>query len=99
MSLFKLNSALLLINALLILTLMTATSFARADDLPKGIVVEKVVCELDVSQSYALYLPSGYTPEKTWPVIYAFDPDGEGNTPVKLYRDAAEKYGYIVVGT
>lgn len=83
----------------LLLLIIAPTVFARADDLPKGTIIERVVCESDAAQSYALYLPSAYTPQKKWPVIYAFDPGARGNIPVKLYRDVAEKYGYIVAGS
>jgi predicted esterase len=75
--------------------------FARdaQDQLPQGEVIEKVTCNADPSQSYALFLPSGYTPGKKWPVLYAFDPGARGSVPVKLFREAAEKFGYIVVGS
>jgi tetratricopeptide (TPR) repeat protein len=67
--------------------------------LPTGTLVERVVCQGDSSQSYALYLPSGYASAKRWPIIYAFDPFARGKVPVQLYQEAAEKYGYIVVGS
>jgi dienelactone hydrolase len=67
--------------------------------LPAGEIIEGVVCANDPAQSYALYLPSSYTASKTWPIIYAFDPLAYGKTPVKLYREAAEKYGFIVAGS
>ena len=75
--------------------------FARAaqDQLPRGEVVDKVVCKSDPSQSYALFLPPGYTADKKWPILYAFDPVARGTVPVKLFKDAAEKFGYIVVGS
>ena len=50
-------------------------------------------------QSYALYLPSHYTSDRRWPIFYTFDPDGHGNVPAELMKDAAERYGYIVVGS
>jgi hypothetical protein len=58
-----------------------------------------VVCESDPTQTYTLYLPSKYTPERTWPVIFAFDPGGRGRNPVERYEAAAEQYGYIVAGS
>jgi len=67
--------------------------------LPTGQVIENVACLSDPTQNYALYLPSGYTPAKRWPIIYAFDPAARGKVPVKLYKDVAEKYGYIVAGS
>jgi tetratricopeptide (TPR) repeat protein len=68
-------------------------------EIAKGRVIEKVVCRADAKQAYALYLPSGYTPEKRWPILYAFDPGAQGATPVELFQEAAEKYGWIVVGS
>lgn len=62
-------------------------------------MIERVACKADAQQSYALYLPSGYTPEKKWPMLYAFDPGARGKLPVTLFKDAAEKFGYIVVGS
>ena len=67
--------------------------------LPAGQVIESVRTIENPSQSYALYLPSNYTPDRAWPLLMAFDPFAEGITPVKLFADAAEKYGYIVAGS
>jgi hypothetical protein len=65
----------------------------------KGIVTERLACVDDSTQSYALYLPSRYSPDRAWPVIYAFDPFGRGKAAVEVYRAAAEKYGYILAGS
>jgi predicted esterase len=67
--------------------------------LPPGQIIESVACFKDPTQSYALYLPSVYSPGKPWSIIYAFDPLARGTVPVKLYRDLAEKYGYIVAAS
>ncbi len=65
----------------------------------RGKVVDHVVCGDDPTQSYALYLPSQYSPNRSWPIIYAFDPFARGVTAVEVYKHAAEKYGYIVAGS
>lgn len=65
---------------------------AAAGDVSRGVIVDDV-------NGYALYLPSSYTPDRAWPVIFAFDPRGRGRTPVERYQAAAEKYGYIVAGS
>jgi hypothetical protein len=44
-------------------------------------------------------VPAGYTPSRVWPVILAFDAGGRGRVPVERYQAAAERYGYIVVGS
>jgi len=84
-----------------ILTLMWlfAGVTAWAADLPAGQVIDRVVCAADPSQSYALCGPADYTPSRAWPVIFAFHPGGRGRTPVERYQAAAERYGYIVVGS
>ncbi len=67
--------------------------------LETGRIIEKVATLHDPQQSYALYLPKAYTPEKKWPVLYGFSPAARGTDPVKLFAAAAEKYGWIVVGS
>lgn len=73
---------------------------ARADEpLARGQIVDRVVCKADPSKSYALYLPSSYTPERKWPILYCFDPAARGRLPVERFRDAAERFGWIVAGS
>src|SRR5882672_2139170 len=75
-------------------------TFAPDDNqLQPGKIIEKVTISLDQSQSFALYLPSSYTPSRKWPIIYGFDPGARGLMAVEHFKDAAEKYGYIVVGS
>ncbi|HYN85061.1 MAG TPA: tetratricopeptide repeat protein [Pyrinomonadaceae bacterium] len=79
--------------------LLLAAAAARAEGLPRGEVVAKVVAASDPSHSYALYLPASYTPAKKWPILYAFDPVARGAVPVERYKAAAERFGWIVVGS
>ena len=72
---------------------------AHAEDLPKGQVIDDVLCSARAGQRYVLYIPSNYSPQRTWPVILAFDPRANGRSPVVQYRVAAETYGYIVAGS
>ena len=85
--------------ALAFLVIVANYQVARAEELPRGSIVEKVACVSDAEQTYALYLPSGYAPEKSWPIIYAFDPGARGKLPVGLFHEVAEQNGYIVVGS
>ncbi len=84
---------------MLLLVWLAAASAALATDLPAGQIIDRVTCAADSSQSYALFVPAGYTPARAWPVIFAFDPGGRGRTPVERYQAAAERYGFIVVGS
>ena len=69
------------------------------EKLELGKTIERVVCSKNPEQSYALYLPSHYSPDHSWPVVFAFDPFARGKIPVELMKDAAERYGYIVLGS
>ncbi len=75
------------------------TSACQTEQIQKGTVVRKVTVASSAEQSYALYLPSYYTPERTWPALFAFDPAARGSLPVECFRQAAEKYGYVVAGS
>ncbi len=72
---------------------------AVKENFPKGEIIEKVVCKSDATQSYAMYLPSTYSIDKTYPVVYAFDAHGTGKLPVSMYKELAEQYGYILIGS
>lgn len=74
-------------------------ALCAAEDLPRGQIVEKVQCLADATQSYVLYLPSNYTPDRRWSVILGLDAGGRGRNPVAQFQEAAEKYGYIVAGS
>lgn len=68
-------------------------------EIPKGQIVEKLVCLNDATQSYALYLPANYTPGRKWPILYAFDPRARGKVPLERFKQAAEQYNWIVVAS
>jgi dienelactone hydrolase len=72
---------------------------SQSEEFPKGEIIEKVACKTDANFSYALYLPSNYTPNKKWAMLYGFDPAARGRIPVEQFKEAGEKYGYIVVGS
>jgi predicted esterase len=72
---------------------------SQAELIPPGKVIEKVVCAKAPTQSYAVYLPSNYSADRAWPILYAFDPGARGPLPVNRFQEAAEKYGWIVVGS
>src|SRR5438105_4694906 len=83
-----------MISVVLVSLFLPLTAFAaQSDALPKGTIIERVVCRMDASQSYALFLPTAYTPQKPWPIIYCFDPVARGRVPLERFKEAAEKYG------
>jgi dienelactone hydrolase len=75
------------------------SSVANAEEIARGQVIPKVTGKIDAQFSYALYLPSYYTPEKKFPVIYAFEPAARGAYPVERFKEAAEKFGYVIIAS
>jgi tetratricopeptide (TPR) repeat protein len=67
--------------------------------VPRGQVVEKVVTQSDPSQSYALYVPTFYKADRTWPILYAFDARSNGKLVAERFRAGAEKYGFLVASS
>lgn len=68
-------------------------------ELSKGAVLGAVACIADAKQSYALYLPQSYSTARRWPIIYIFDPNANGTNPVQLYKDVAERYGFVLAAS
>lgn len=60
---------------------------------------DMVLCSNDSSQSYALFVPGSYKAEEQWPVIFLFDPSGNGQNAVELFAPMAEEFGYILAGS
>ncbi|HQR38872.1 MAG TPA: hypothetical protein PLF26_10775 [Blastocatellia bacterium] len=84
----------------LLLVAPAAGTLARQpEDVHPGAVAAHVTVADEPAQSYALYLPSTYTADRAWPIIYCFDPGAIGSDPVEHLRAAAETYGWIVVGS
>jgi len=71
----------------------------NAAGIEPGKSYETIRCKKSPAHTYAIYLPSAYKPGSLLPVILAFDPDGSGMLPVSLYKDLAEKYGFILIGS
>lgn len=88
-----------IVGWLAVVALATASPVFAQEPLPRGQVVASVRVAAVAGQSYALYLPTGYTPARPWPLILAFDPAARGQTAVDRYRAAAERYGYIVAAS
>jgi predicted esterase len=91
------------VKALAALALLLAAAPASAlpisAELPRGQVVERVTCAADEAQAYALYLPTGYTPQRKWPIVYAFDSHGHGAEIARLLLAGTERYGWIVASS
>jgi predicted esterase len=86
-------------QAALVLGISVLAARAGAQSFPAGTIVDEVACAGDATHSYALYLPSRYSPDRPWNLLLAFHPGGRGRAMVEKYQGAAEQYGYIVAGS
>lgn len=68
-----------------------------AHGLETGKILARVSSERHPEMSYAAYVPSNYSPTRTWPLVVNSDPGARGVIPLELQKDAAEKYGYVLV--
>ena len=81
------------------LPLLGSGAAPAADELARGVLIERVSALASPDESYALYLPTTYSPDRPAPILYAFDPRARGRVPVERFQAAAERYGWIVAGS
>ena len=63
---------------------------------PPVTAIPNVVTLRNHAQSYALYLPTKYSRDRRWPIVYVFDPLARGPLALAQFQHAAVLYGYIV---
>lgn len=71
----------------------------QAESIKTRVLVEKVACANDATQTYTLYLPAPYTPQRRWPVLFVFDPRGRGTMAAQIFKDAAERFAWIIASS
>jgi hypothetical protein len=82
-----------------LLLLLMPLAAGATEPWPIGQVIPKVACLDAPTFSYALYLPKGYRNDQAAPVIFGFSPGGMGREPVDLFIAAADRFGFILVGS
>jgi dienelactone hydrolase len=65
----------------------------------RGRVIDSLACPDFARMTYAVYLPSGYKPSKKYPCIYCFDSHANGALPLRRYKNLAEEFGLILIGS
>jgi predicted esterase len=67
--------------------------------LPAGRIVRRITSRADTTQRYALYLPSSFTRERQWPILFLLDPRGRALIPLQRFQPVAERLGYIAISS
>ncbi len=67
--------------------------------LKKGVVQDSVRINDSIPETFVIYLPTRYEPSSKWPVIFAMDMQGKGKQVLHMFREVAEKEGYIIAAS
>jgi dienelactone hydrolase len=89
----------LLIAGLLLVCLAGDDSRASVRTFETGRLIENVPSASAEKQRFTLYLPTGFDPQRPTPILYLMDPRGRARVPARLFQEAAERYGYILVSS
>src|ERR1041385_685120 len=78
-----------------------AEQLPSAPDYSKlaGKITDHILCDAQPQLSYCLYLPTSYSPTKTFPVIFIFDAHADGKLPAEKYHNLAEESGFILIAS
>ncbi|HEV7230690.1 MAG TPA: hypothetical protein VGO45_05140, partial [Bacteroidia bacterium] len=75
------------------------TEVSAKDNFPAGVVIPKVACLSDATNTYALYLPGKMKAGLKYPVVFFFDAHARGTMPLSKYAVLADRYGFILVAS
>lgn len=80
-------------------TTIDSTKIVTQEVFEKGNVISDLPCKNNNNHSFSLYLPKDYNTLNKYPVIIALDPQGKGAEPVNKYKELAEKFDLILIGS
>jgi hypothetical protein len=61
--------------------------------------ISRVECKEDTSHSYYIAIPDDFDTTENYPLVIAFDPQGDGNLAVRSMIGGAKHLGYIIAGS
>src|SRR5207249_3250570 len=85
----------LLVALSTLVTVVVVWSRPAGAQAPPARLDERVRSTTDTSQTFALYLPPGYTAERRWPVLFVLDPRGRALPGLKRFEDGAARRGHV----
>ena len=63
------------------------------------IFINDIYASIIEKNDYLIYLPKNYVETKSYPLVFFCDPHGSGVYPINLYKDLADSFEYILVGS
>ena len=82
-----------------LVTQMPSVSIEVKDSFETGKVIPSVALRNNASETFALFLPKGYSDSGKLPVIIFFDPHGDGTVLLNLYHELADEFHFVLVGS
>ncbi|MBX2828407.1 MAG: hypothetical protein KTR22_09595 [Flavobacteriaceae bacterium] len=82
--------------AIVVLLFQVMGNHAQEIQFERGKVIDSVAVN-GSDETFALYLPTQYDPEKLSSVIYIFEPAARAPMAVQLFSETAETYNHILV--
>src|SRR3989442_6242727 len=95
-SLSRLRYNPLLVALSTLVAVVVVCSRPAGAQVPPAHLDERVRSTADTSQTFALYLPPGYTTERRWPVLFALDPRGRALLGAKRFQCGAARLALVV---
>lgn len=75
-----------------------AATVTQPRPLPeKGIIHPALPTQNDPSVKYALYIPAACDSGTRWPVLFLFDPQGQGSMVLKKYQTLADQHKIVML--
>ncbi len=76
-----------------------AATGSATEPFPLGELVDPVPTIHESGETFTLYLPTGYTPDRKWPILFVLDPRSRGRMAAELFQAGAERFGYILISS
>ncbi|MGS0524738.1 alpha/beta hydrolase [Zobellia nedashkovskayae] len=86
---------------ILLLLALSATFIGSAQNitLKKGVIIDSLIVNDTIPETFSLYLPKKFEVSKTWPVVFVFDMNGRGKQSLAMFSAAAEEQGFVLAAS
>ncbi|GMN07329.1 hypothetical protein MTsPCn5_27180 [Croceitalea sp. MTPC5] len=83
---------------LVLFLLAMSMQFSHSQELrlQKGQLIDSIISNDSLKESFALYLPKKFDLKRKWPLIVVFEMGGRAKQALSVFKDAAEKKGFIL---
>ncbi|MDO1513966.1 alpha/beta hydrolase [Maribacter confluentis] len=86
---------------ILLYTLLLSATLVFSQDfkLVKGAITENLLVNDSIGETMAIYTPSNFSLDKSWPVIFVTDMGGNAKSSISMLVNSAEKEGYVLASS